>query len=87
MGILVDGPVLEDDALPAVAEHLHGLLDTAPEERNLKVERPAVHVVVEVADVGVVALFVIGFGAIALGQHLGQRGLSASDVTGNGNIH
>ena len=88
MRILVDRAILEDrPRIAVVGQHIHRLLNAAPEEVDLQIERPAVHVLVEIADVGVVALLEVGFGVVTLGQNPGQRGLPASDIACNGYIH
>ena len=88
MRILVDRAILEDrPRIAVVGQHIHRLLNAAPEEVDLQIERPAVHVLVEIADVGVVALLGVGFGVVTLGQNPGQRGLPASDIACNGYIH
>ena len=85
--ILVDRAVLEDHPRLAVGDHAHRLLDAAPEERNLKIERPAVHILVEVADIGIVALLEVALGVVALRKDLGKRRLAAPDVSGYGYVH
>jgi len=85
--ILVDRAVLEDHPRLAVGDHVHRLLDAAPEERNLKIERPAVHILVEVADIGIVALLEVALGVVALRKDLGKRRLAAPDVSGYGYVH
>ena len=88
MRILVDRAILKDrPRIAVVGQHVHRLLNAAPEEVDLQIERPAVHVLVEIADVGVVALLEVGFGVVTLGQNPGQRGLPASDIACNGYIH
>ena len=87
MRILVNRAVLKNHARTAVGEHVHRLLDAASQKVHLQIERPAVHIFIEVADIGVVALFEIRLGIVALGQNLGQRRLSASDVACNCYIH
>ena len=42
---------------------------------------PATHIVVEVTDIGIVGLLVIGLGTITLGKNLGKRSLAAADIT------
>ena len=87
MRILVNRPVLEDHTRLAVRKHVHRLLDPAPEKRDLQVERPAVHILVEIADIGVVALLQIALRGVTLRQHLSQRRLAAPDISCNGYIH
>lgn len=52
VGILIDGPVL-DDGLVALPDLPH-LVETAVEEEDLEVKRPALHVIVEIAQVGII---------------------------------
>ena len=85
--VLVDRAVLDDVALRDVGEHLHRLPDAASEEIDLQVERPAVHVLVKIADIGVVALLEVGPRVVTRREHLGQRGLPAADISGYGYIH
>ena len=84
---LIDRAVLDDVARRGVGEHLHRLPDAAPEKIDLQVERPAVHVLVKVPDIGVVALLEIRPRVVPLREHLGQRRLPAADISGNGYIH
>ena len=55
--IFVDGAVL-DDVFAALAD-VHHLTETAVEEENLDVERPALHVLIEAVEVRVVFNFLI----------------------------
>ena len=88
MRILVDRAILEDrPRIAVVGQHVHRLLDAAPEEINLQIERPAVHVLVEVADIGVVALLEVALGVVTLRKDLGKRRLAAPDVSGYGYVH
>lgn len=86
IGILVHRPILKNIDRTA-AQNIHRLLNAAAQKIHLQVERPTIHIVVEIPDVGIVALLVIGLGAVALGQHLGQRGFAAADISGYRNVH
>ena len=85
MGVLVNRAVLNQVA--ARRQDFGSLPDALAEKVNLQVERPAVHIVVEIADIGIVALLEIGFGARPLRQDARERGLPASDISGYGDIH
>ena len=86
IGILVHRPILKNIDRTA-AQNIHRLLNAAAQKIHLQIERPTIHIVVEIPDVGIVALLVIGLGAVALGQHLGQRGFAAADISGYRNVH
>ena len=50
VGILVDRAILNDHVV-ARCEHIERLLDTTAQKIDLQVERPPLHVVVEIADI------------------------------------
>ena len=53
------------------------LIERQEMKENLQIERPTLHVLVEIVEVGVVVhLFKVGGVAVVLGQQRGQRGLS-----------
>ncbi len=78
--ILVHGAVLEDD-LRILRQHVHRLPYPAAEERNLQIERPAIHILVEIADVGVVRILQVGLRAVASGEDLRERRPAAADIS------
>ena len=83
---LEDGAVLDDGFL--------GLLDGEDvseaflEEEHLEVERPSLHVLIVIGEVGVVddALHA-WFPTVVMGEHAGERCLSAAYVPCNDNMH
>lgn len=85
VGIFVYSTVLHHRSV--TAEDLEHLLITAVEEEDLKVERPALHVVVEVAQVGVViGRFVMNVPSEMAAQLLGKGGLTGADVSGDRDV-
>ena len=85
VGILVDGSVLHDR--PVSVEDFEHLLVAAVEEENLEVKRPALHVVIEIAQVRVVVgRFVMDIPSEVLGQLFSEGGLAGADVAGNGYV-
>ena len=85
-GVLVDGAVLDDDVL--LLGDLHHVLETLVQEVDLQVEGPPLHVFVEVGEVGVeVDGLELRGPPVVGGEHLGQRGLSAADISGDGDMH
>ena len=84
--VLEDGAVLDEGVFRL--RYLDHLLEAAVEEVDLQVERPAGHIGVEVGQVGVVLYRLeTGRPAVVVGEHLGERGLTATDVSGNSNVH
>ena len=57
------------------------------EEIYLQVERPAVHILIEVGDVGVVDVLIVCFGAVVGRKSFGERSLTATDIACNCDIH
>ena len=86
VGVLVDRAILNDHVV-ARGEHVERLLDTTTQKIDLQVERPPLHVVVEIADIRIVALLIVGLRVVVPGQYLGQRRLSAADISRNCNVH
>ena len=80
VGILVYGAILEDILL-ARAQHIERLLDAATQERNLQLEGPAVHILVEVTDIRIITLLIVGFCPVTACKNLRQRSLAASDIS------
>jgi hypothetical protein len=85
-GILEDGSILYDIFL--AFRYFHHLLKPFIEEINLQVEGPSTHIRVEVFEIRVM---VYGFEprlpAISFGEHFGECGFSASDITGYSYMH
>jgi len=66
IGILIDGPVL-DDIFARLAD-LDDLAEPAVQKIDLQVERPALHVLVKVIEIGIIIhVFILGFPGIMLG--------------------
>ena len=86
MRIFVDGAILNNH-ITAIFEHIQRLLDTATQERYLELERPTTHIVVKITDIRVITLLIISLSPISLGEYLGQRSLSATDISCNSYIH
>ena len=85
VGILVDGSVLHDR--PVSVEDFEHLLVAAVEEENLEVKRPALHIVVEVTQVGVVVgRFVVDIPTEVLTQLFGEGGFTGADIAGDGDV-
>ena len=85
VGILVDGAVLNDSAI--ALKDFQNLPIPAVEEENLKIERPAVHVVVKITQVGiVVGAFVVYLPTELLAQLGAQRGFARADIAGDGDV-
>ena len=79
-GILEDGAVLDDGV--GTLGNLDHLLEALVEEVDLQVERPPLHVGIEVLQVGVVVYgFESGGPSVTVGQHFGQRGLTTANVS------
>ena len=84
--ILKDGAVLYDYVVGL--GNLHHLFETAVEEIDLQVERPPLHVAVEVGKIWVVVNRLEAWcPSVSSGQQLGKCGLTASYVSGNGYVH
>ena len=84
--VLKDGAVLDDGV--AASTDGHNVFETLVEKIDLQVERPSVHVLIEVFKIRIeVYRFEEGRPVVVLGEHFGQRGLSAADVSGYGNVH
>ena len=79
VGVFVDGSVLDDVTFRLF--YLETLFHPAAQKIDLEVERPAVHVFVEVGYVGVARLLEKGGAAEPVGKHLGQRGLAAAYIS------
>ena len=85
-GILEDSPVLNDIFL--AFRYFHHLFKPFVQEVNLQVEGPSVHIGVEVLEIRVVVYgFEARLPAISFGEHSGECGFSASDVTGYCDVH
>ena len=84
--VLVDRAVLHH--VPSIAADLQQLLEAAVQEEDLEVEAPALHVLVEVEQVGVVVHRLLQqFPLVVLGEELGERRLARSDVSGDRDVH
>ena len=84
--ILVNGPVL-NDYLVALGD-IHHILETLVEKINLKIERPALHIFVEISKIRIVVNgFEFGSPFVLRCQHPGQSGFSAADVSGYCYMH
>ena len=85
-GVFVDTAVLHDD-LVALADFYH-VQEALVQEVNLDIERPALHIVVEVGKIGVVIdRFEFRGPFEVLHEHLGQRGFSTADIAGYRDVH
>ena len=85
-GILEDGAVLNDVVLRL--GDFHNVAEAFVEEIYLQVERPSCHIGVVVLKIGIVIDRLEAWRpSVAFGEHLGQCGLSTSDVSGNGDMH
>ena len=85
VGVLVNRAVL-DNRFFALSD-LMDLIEPAVEKINLQVERPSGHVVIKIAEIGVmVNRFVEGRPSIVLRKLLDQRGLARTDVARNGYV-
>ncbi len=85
-GVLVDCPVLDDDI--AAPGDVHDILEPLVQEINLKIERPTLHVGVEIGKIRVeVNRFELGRPAVMGRQHLCQGGLAAAYVACYRNVH
>ena len=84
--VLVDGSVL-DDLLSAFLQFSQ-LSESRSQEENLQIERPTLHVLVEIIQVRVVIhLLEMRLVAVVFCEERGQRSLSRPDVSGDGNVH
>lgn len=85
VGVFKDGAILNDGAL--ALQDFENLPVTAVEEVNLKIERPAMHVVVEIAEVGIVlGAFVMHLPAELPAQLCAKSGFAGANVSGNGDV-
>ena len=85
VGILVDGAVLNDSAI--ALKDFQNLPIPAVEEENLKIERPAVHVVVKITQVGIiVGAFVVYLPTELFAQLGAKRGFARADIAGDGDV-
>ena len=85
-GILEDGTIL-DDGLRRLWD-LNDFLESLVQEVDLRVERPPLHVGIEVGEIRVVVDGLEPWGpAVTLGKQSRERGLAASDVSCYGYMH
>ena len=85
-GILIDGPVLDYDVL--LLGDFNHVLEALVEEINLEIERPPLHIFVEISEIGIkIHGLELGGPAIMGGQHLGKRGFAAAYVSGDSYMH
>ena len=85
VGVFVDGAILDDGFV--AAEDGEDLLVAVVQEEDLEVERPALHVVVKVAEVGiVVGGFEVHFPAELFAELFAERRFPGADVAGDGNV-
>ena len=85
IGVFIDGPVL--DYGPVSAQDFEHLLVSAVEEEDLQVERPTLHIVVEVTQVRVVVgRFIMDIPAEVLTQLFGEGGFTCADIAGDGDV-
>ena len=86
MRILVDGSILDD--LLATLLELSKLGKSGSQEKHLQVERPTLHVFVEIVKVWIVVhLLKVRLVAVVLGKERSECRLSRPDVSGYGNVH
>lgn len=79
--ILKDCAVL-DDVFIALTNFNH-FFESLVEEINLKVERPSRHITIEIVEIRIVFYWLkTRRPIISFCQHLGERGLAATDVSG-----
>ena len=84
--VLEDGTVLYDSVV--ALGNLYNLLEAFVEKVNLQVERPSVHVFVEVVEIRIVVHWLkFGYPAITFGQKFGERGLAASYISCYCDVH
>ncbi|MNY56655.1 hypothetical protein D3C86_1927600 [compost metagenome] len=63
------------------------LLQPAVQKVDLQVERPSLHIIVEVAQVRIIVYrFKLRYPFIMFSQHLGQGCFPCPDITGDGNV-
>ena len=68
-GIFIDGPVLNDRGISTL--YLGHLLEPAVEEIDLQIKGPALHILIEIIQIGIVVyVFVLGFPAVVFGYQL-----------------
>ena len=66
----------------------HHILKSLVEKVDLQIERPALHIFIEVFEIGVeVYGFEEGRPSVVLGKHFGECGFPAADVSGDGDVH
>ena len=85
-GIFKDGAVLNDGIVGLC--NGNNVFETFVEKIDLQIERPSGHVVVEVFKIRVVVNgFEERFPVVVFCQHFGERGFSATDVSGYCDVH
>ena len=85
VGILIYRSILHQ--IGPLGENRLRLPNPLSQKIDLQIERPTVHIIVEVTDIGIIAILVIGPRTGAVGKDFSQRGLPRTDISGNGNIH
>ena len=86
VSILVDGAVLKN-ILFTRTQHVESLLNTATQKRDLQLKSPSAHILIEVSDIGIIALLVVGLRAITSSENLGKRSLSTTYISCNCYVH
>ena len=84
--VLKDGAVLDDGV--GALRYFDNIAEAFVEEIHLQVEAPAVHVLIEVVEVGIgLDRLEARRPAVALDEQLGEGGLAAPNVSGYRNMH
>ena len=85
VGVFVDGAVLYNRSVSV--QDLEDLLVAAVEEEDLQVEGPALHIVVEVAQVGVIIRrFIMDIPTEMPAELFSEGGLAGADVAGDSDM-
>ena len=85
VGVFVDGSVLNDRVV--ALQNIEHLLVAMVEKINLQVERPPLHVVVEVCEVGiVVSAFEVRLPVEMAGEFFTERSFACANVPGDGDV-
>ena len=84
--VFEDGTILDDGFF--ATRNGHYILESLVEKVDLQIERPALHIFIEVFEIGVeVYRFEEGRPSVVLGKHFGECGFPAADVSGDGDVH
>jgi hypothetical protein len=81
IGIFIDGAVLDDATFAAA--NLKDIVEAVVEEIDLQVERPTLHVFIEIVYVGIFFnIFEVWLPIEMVGEEFGKGGFSGTDVSG-----